>query len=101
MLVDWACEKVRSNTDFSTSDLCCLIREKLADHQVSYAQIAWSAHQAGRTDLACLLLQYESRVSDSLPLYLLMNENARAAKEAADSRDADLMTFTAVQLYLK
>lgn len=67
VLVDWACEKVRCDGDFSAAQLCCLVREKLANHAVSYAQIAWSAFQAGRSELACLLLQYEPRVSDRLP----------------------------------
>lgn len=101
VLVDWACEKVRCDGDFSAAQLCCLVREKLANHAVSYAQIAWSAFQAGRSELACLLLQYEPRVSDRLPLYLLMGEYGRAVKEAAESGDEDMMTFVAVQLYLK
>ena len=40
VLVDWACEKVRCDGDFSAAQLCCLVREKLANHAVSYAQIA-------------------------------------------------------------
>lgn len=31
VLVDWACEKVRCDGDFSAAQLCCLVREKLGE----------------------------------------------------------------------
>ena len=101
VLVDWACEKVRCEGELTAAQLCCLVREKLANHAVSYAQIAWAAFQAGRGELACLLLQYEPLVSNRLPLYLLMGENGRAVKEATESGDEDMIAFVAVQLYLR
>ena len=66
-----------------------------------YTQIAWSAHQAGRPELACRLLQFEPSIADRLPSLLLMEQYEIALEEAMRSGDEDLSLFTALHIYLK
>ena len=54
-----------------------------------------------RIDLTCLLLQYERKISDRIPLLLLIHQEEQAAMEACLSHDQDLIKFVSVQLYNK
>ena len=43
----------------------------------------------------------ERRVQDRVPLYLIMEQEATALKEASEAHDADLMLFAALQIWLR
>ena len=81
--------------------LCSLIRRKLVaiDGQVSYADIAATADAAGRKRLATMLLEFEPRAADKVPLLLKMREVDIALAKAIDSGDTDLVYL--VLLHLK
>ena len=54
-----------------------------------------------RIDLACLLLQYERKISDRIPILLLIHQDEQAAMEACLSHDQDLIQFVSIQLFNK
>ena len=54
-----------------------------------------------RIDLACLLLQYERKISDRIPILLLIHQDEQAAMEACLSHDQDLIQFVSIQLFHK
>ncbi|WFD33395.1 Vacuolar protein sorting-associated protein 16 [Malassezia cuniculi] len=58
---------------------------------VCYADIAWTAWQAGRARLATLLVEHEVRAVDQVPLLLRMREHRRALNTAVASGDTDLI----------
>ncbi|KAH9962881.1 vacuolar assembling/sorting protein VPS16 [Russula dissimulans] len=73
--------------------------EKLGGTSVSYAEIAKKAWEVGRTRLATMLLDHESRASDQVPLLLMMKEDRLALQKAVDSGDTDLVYHVLLQLY--
>jgi hypothetical protein len=61
---------------------------------ISYATVAADAHQNGRQKLAALLLDYEPRASEQVPLLTSMGEEERALVKAIESGDTDLVYFS-------
>ncbi|KAF7426120.1 hypothetical protein PC9H_008486 [Pleurotus ostreatus] len=90
-------------TDASADDeVCQLIVDKfrkLGGPEVSFADIAKRAWEAGRTGLATKLLDHESRASDQVPLLLTMKEDRLALIKAVDSGDTDLVYHVLLHLY--
>ena len=60
------------------------------DGGVSYAEVAKKAWEVGRSSLASLLLDYEPRAADQVPLLLQMKQDKVALVKAVDSGDTDL-----------
>lgn len=68
-----------------------IIRRFRACGSANYADIAWTAWQAGRARLATLLVEHEARAVDQVPLLLRMHEHRRALDTAVASGDTDLI----------
>lgn len=68
-----------------------IIRRFRACGSANYADIAWTAWQAGRARLATLLVEHEVRAVDQVPLLLRMHEHRRALDTAVASGDTDLI----------
>ncbi|KAJ8494739.1 hypothetical protein ONZ45_g13132 [Pleurotus djamor] len=101
VLKHWASAKILhsragSGKDDATSgddEICRIIVDKfqkLGGPDVSYADIAKRAWEAGRSGLATKLLDYERKASDQVPLLLNMKEDGLALIKAVDSGDTDL-----------
>ncbi|KAI8601749.1 Vps16, N-terminal region-domain-containing protein [Dissophora ornata] len=99
ILIHWACSKIkRSNDDEDT--ICRMVVEKLANKPgLSYSEIAKTAHNAGQSKLATMLLDYEPRAGDQVPLLMSMQEDELALVKAIESGDTDLVYH--VLLFLK
>ena len=65
----------------------------------SYSQIAWSAHQVGRSSLAYRLLRFEPKAADRIPPLLAMGLFELALQEVAAAHDDDLIEFVLRDLY--
>lgn len=92
VLVHWACAKVRASSRLSDEAVRDLLREKLSGVAgVSYADIAATADSAGRRRLATMLLDFEPRAADQVPILLKMREGRLALEKALDSGDSDLI----------
>ncbi|KAG0200791.1 hypothetical protein BGX28_006226 [Mortierella sp. GBA30] len=98
ILIHWACSKIRKSND-DEDTICKMIVEKLANKPgLSYAQIAMTAYKAGHKALVTMLLDYEPRAGDQVPLLLSMQQNEHALVKAIESGDTDLVYH--VLLYL-
>ncbi|KAG6888102.1 hypothetical protein C0995_010667 [Termitomyces sp. Mi166 len=73
--------------------------EQLGGSDVSYADIAKKAWEAGRSGLATKLLDHETRASDQVPLLLTMKEDRLALEKAVDSGDTDLVYHVLLHLH--
>ncbi|KAG6849371.1 hypothetical protein H0H93_009065 [Arthromyces matolae] len=73
--------------------------EQLGGADVSYADIAKRAWEAGRSGLATKLLDHETRASDQVPLLLTMKEDRLALEKAVDSGDTDLVYHVLLHLH--
>lgn len=119
VLEHWACAKVMKSVggtsggieraDESDKDICDAIVKKFRDNSagrkgkeraddgsgggrigVSYAEVAKKAWEVGRSTLAAMLLDYEPRAADQVPLLLQMRQDKVALVKAVDSGDTDL-----------
>eukprot|EP01112_Ceratiomyxa_fruticulosa_P007909 TRINITY_DN2060_c0_g1_i1.p1 TRINITY_DN2060_c0_g1~~TRINITY_DN2060_c0_g1_i1.p1 ORF type:complete len:827 (+),score=180.52 TRINITY_DN2060_c0_g1_i1:187-2667(+) len=98
VMVHWACTKVKTSAD--DSEITNLIVQKLEKVPgVSYAEIASAAYKFGRPRLATMLLDYEPRAADQVPLLISMQEDELALSKAIESGDTDLMYL--VLLHIK
>ncbi|KAI8351246.1 Vps16, N-terminal region-domain-containing protein [Mortierella sp. GBAus27b] len=99
ILIHWACSKIKkSNEDEDT--ICRMVVEKLANKPgLSFSEIAMTAHKVGRSKLATMLLDYEPRAGDQVPLLMSMEQDELALTKAIESGDTDLIYY--VLLYLK
>jgi hypothetical protein len=89
VLVHWACMKVK--TTASDADISDLIVRKLENVPgISYAEIASTAYRTGRRELATMLLEYEPRAADQVPLLISMEQDELALLKAIESGDTDL-----------
>ncbi|KAG5349976.1 hypothetical protein C0989_000951 [Termitomyces sp. Mn162] len=73
--------------------------EQLGGGDVSYADIAKKAWEAGRSWLATKLLDHEPKASDQVLLLLTMKEDRLALEKAVDSGDTDLIYHVLLHLY--
>eukprot|EP00003_Mantamonas_plastica_P023305 TRINITY_DN416_c0_g1_i1.p1 TRINITY_DN416_c0_g1~~TRINITY_DN416_c0_g1_i1.p1 ORF type:complete len:831 (-),score=270.28 TRINITY_DN416_c0_g1_i1:30-2522(-) len=90
VLVHWACAKVK--TEDSDHDIHEAIVDKLSSVPgVSYVEIASTANRVGRPELATMLLDFEPRAADQVPLLLSMQEDELALVKAIESGDSDLV----------
>ncbi|KAG0320863.1 hypothetical protein BGZ99_004280 [Dissophora globulifera] len=99
ILIHWACSKIKKSND-DEDTICRMVVEKLANKPgLSYSEIAKTAHRAGQSKLATMLLDYEPRAGDQVPLLMSMQEDELALIKAIESGDTDLVFH--VLLHLK
>ncbi|KAI1311299.1 hypothetical protein EDD11_003512 [Mortierella claussenii] len=99
ILIHWACSKIKKSND-DEDTICRMVVEKLANKPgLSYSEIAMTAHKAGQSKLATMLLEYEPRAYDQVPLLMSMEEDDLALIKAIESGDTDLVYH--VLLHLK
>ncbi|MDP2435525.1 MAG: hypothetical protein Q8P67_07265 [archaeon] len=100
VLVNWACAKVKASTNLNARQVCALVVERLNTVPgISYAEIASTAYKSGNPELATLLLDYEPRAADQVPLLISMQQYELALLKAIESGDTDLVYL--VLLYIK
>lgn len=102
VLIHWACAKIRSPDADALSDeaLAAAIQSKLAAvPRISYAAVAQTAHSLGRGPLTTLLLEFEPRAADQVPLLLKMGQEENALKKAVESGDSDLVFLVILHLH--
>ncbi|KAG8725757.1 hypothetical protein FRC11_001556, partial [Ceratobasidium sp. 423] len=105
VLKHWACAKIAKSgkikaedpdapADKADADVCRAIVEKFrATPGASFADIAKRAWELGRGRLATMLLDYEPRPGEQVPLLLQMKEERLALIKAVDSGDTDLGAY--------
>lgn len=105
VLKHWARGKVarsRPSSSINTSvddETCQAIVEKFEmQPAVSFAEIAKTAWDAGRSRLATKLLDHEPRAVDQVPLLLTMHEDKLALVKAIESGDTDLVYHVLLRL---
>ncbi|KAG6541575.1 hypothetical protein Mapa_017028 [Marchantia paleacea] len=100
VLIHWACSKIAAASDVPDGVLLDMLVEKLkVCPMISYAAVAANAHRKGRRKLAALLLDYEPRSSEQVPLLTSMGEEERALVKAIESGDTDLVYFTIFHIW--
>mmetsp|Transcript_2610 Transcript_2610/g.3810 ORF Transcript_2610/g.3810 Transcript_2610/m.3810 type:complete len:873 (+) Transcript_2610:103-2721(+) len=106
VLVNWACAKVKAASSSGAGrashpqQLAQLIVDRLSTVPgISYAEIASTAYRFGNPKLATLLLEYEPRAADQVPLLISMQQEELALQKATESGDTDLVYL--VLLYMK
>ncbi|KAM6503468.1 vacuolar assembling/sorting protein VPS16 [Amanita muscaria] len=90
------------DAELGDDEVCRIIVDKfqqLGGADVSYAEIAKRAWEAGRTNLATKLLDHETKASDQVPLLLAMKEDRLALLKAVDSGDTDLVYQVLLDLH--
>lgn len=91
ILLYWALYKVKQ-IDIDDETIAKIIANKLGEASgISYAEIARCAIQSGRPNLAIKLLDYETKASEQVPLYMQMKNPDLALKKAIESGDSDLI----------
>lgn len=100
ILSDWACELVRLNKkDISDEQYRDKIRDRLkCCEDMSYREIALTAVKVGRRNLASMLLEFEPKAKDQIPLLLDMEEDQLALRKAVQSGDSDLILQVVLEL---
>ncbi|KAK3809948.1 MAG: Vps16, N-terminal region-domain-containing protein [Benniella sp.] len=99
ILIHWACSKIKKSSE-DEDTICRMVVEKLANKPgLSYSEIAMTAHKVGRSKLATMLLDYEPRAGDQVPLLMSMEQDELALNKAIESGDTDLVYY--VLLHLK
>jgi hypothetical protein len=100
VLIHWACTKVKNTAaqlpddDGAQRAFVNSIVSKLSTCPgISYAEVASTAYKAGRVRLATMLLDFEPRAQDQVPLLISMKQPDRALEKAIQSGDSDLGTL--------
>eukprot|EP00002_Diphylleia_rotans_P004919 TRINITY_DN1382_c0_g2_i1.p1 TRINITY_DN1382_c0_g2~~TRINITY_DN1382_c0_g2_i1.p1 ORF type:complete len:828 (-),score=186.60 TRINITY_DN1382_c0_g2_i1:1462-3921(-) len=97
VMVHWACDKVQSSMD--DGEIRAVIVEKLKDIPgISFATIAYTAFKKGKPDLATMLLDYEAKAGEQVPLLLSMQQDELALIKAIESGDTDLVYHVVLHL---
>lgn len=92
VVMHWACAKITAASTVQDGPLLDLLLEKLkACKGIAYAAVAAHADRKGRRKLATMLLEYEPRSSEQVPLLASMGEEDRALVKATESGDTDLV----------
>ncbi|KAJ3451823.1 vacuolar protein sorting vps16 [Anaeramoeba flamelloides] len=98
VLVRWACEKVKSETESDEQILKSIISKLGKEENVSFASIASVAYSESKNDLAIKLLDYEKSASEQVPLLINMKNPGLALIKAIECANPDLIYL--VLLYL-
>ncbi|KAG8723341.1 hypothetical protein FRC09_003726 [Ceratobasidium sp. 395] len=109
VLKHWACAKIaksgkmKEETDTAPEaadgEVCRAIVDKFKTIPgASFADIAKKAWELGRGRLATMLLDYEPRAGEQVPLLLQMKEDRVALIKAVDSGDTDLVYLVLLKL---
>lgn len=92
VLKHWAASKIKSATggddDKEATDL--IVNRLKGQSEVSCADVALTAWEAGQNQLASRLLEFEPKASKQVPLLLKMREDAKALSKACSASDPDL-----------
>ncbi|CAM6111380.1 unnamed protein product [Calypogeia fissa] len=100
VLVHWACSKISASSEVPDAVLLAILVEKLKIcPSIPYAAVAANAYKNGRAKLAALLLDYEPRSSELVPLLTSMGQDERALMKAIDSGDTDLVYFVIFHIW--
>ncbi|XP_020529347.1 protein VACUOLELESS1 isoform X2 [Amborella trichopoda] len=92
VIMHWACVKITASAGIQDVALLDILLDKLKIcKDISYAAVAAHANQSGRRKLAAMLVEYEPRSSEQVPLLLSMGEEDRALSKATESGDTDLV----------
>jgi len=102
VLLHWAAQRMAGALALSDRQLLDCLMEKLRlCPGIPYGDIASEAFRRGRPRLAALLLDYEQRSGEQVPLLTSMGEDDRALAKAVESGDTDLMYLAVFHLYRK
>lgn len=97
--VHWACNKVRSEDTTQDAQLCDAIVYKLESCPGgSFVDVGRAAHEAGRKQLAVMLLDHEPCATDQVPLLLMWEEDEQALRKALQSGDTNLAHMALLHL---
>ena len=95
---EWAVERMVAGTDMGDDLLYEVLLPRLKEHEVSLASVAASAWRLGRTTLAKLLLNQETRSGEQVPLMISLGEDRQALVKACESNDGDLVYLALLHL---
>ncbi|CCH43282.1 Vacuolar protein sorting-associated protein [Wickerhamomyces ciferrii] len=98
IFINWACVKIKYNPNLNDEELSQQITTKFQtfnnNSYISFESIATTAFQEGRSNLAKILINFESLFTKQIPLLLTMEEHELALQKACDSQDTDLLLET-------
>jgi hypothetical protein len=102
VLLHWAAAKMGASLALSDRQLLDVLMDKLRGCPgIPFGDVASEAYRRGRPRLAALLLDYEQRSGEQVPLLTSMGEDDRALAKAVESGDTDLMYLAVFNLYRK
>ena len=100
VLLQWASVKMGASVALSDAALLEALMAKLASAPgLPFSAVAADAYRRGRPRLAALLLDFETRSSEQVPLLTTMGEDDRALVKAIESADTDLVYLAIFNLY--
>ena len=100
VMLHWAAAKMGASLALSDRQLLDVLMDKLRSCPgIPYGDVASEAYRRGRPRLAALLLDYEQRSGEQVPLLTSMGEDDRALAKAVESGDTDLMYLAVFNLY--
>lgn len=98
----WAAAKMGASLALSDRQLLDVLMDKLRGCPgIPFGEVASEALRRGRPRLAALLLDYEQRSGEQVPLLTSMGEDDRALAKAVESGDTDLMYLAVFNMYRK
>lgn len=102
VLLHWAAAKMGAAVALSDRQLLDVLMDKLRGVPgIPFGDVASEAFRRGRPRLAALLLDYEQRSGEQVPLLTSMGEDDRALAKAVESGDTDLVYLALFSLYRK
>jgi len=102
VMLHWAAAKMGASLALSDRQLLDVLMEKLRSCPgIPFGVVASEALRRGRPRLAALLLDYEQRSGEQVPLLTSMGEDDRALAKAVESGDTDLMYLAVFNMYRK
>eukprot|EP00300_Choanocystis_sp_HF-7_P039385 c5789_g1_i2.p1 GENE.c5789_g1_i2~~c5789_g1_i2.p1 ORF type:complete len:910 (+),score=251.08 c5789_g1_i2:234-2963(+) len=101
VLLHWACAKIKAACGQKIDPI--QLRDEIVSKLkgcpgVSYAEVASNAHANGLPDLAELILDFEPRASEQVPLLISWRKNEEALRKAVLSGDTDLVYLALLNL---
>lgn len=91
--VHWACAKIRRSQTDDESTYAVVMQKVDKVPGINYEEIAQVAYEEGRSKLAILLLERETRPDKQIPLLLSMGEDQLALQEADKSADVYIIFY--------